>query len=115
LFDPADALSEKAFDALDSDPLYRQLCKSQKCYRARLTPKPWRCGIPQRPERWPWPDAKIESRFQQWQSRYAKASDAYATCALITVIGNREVHPDIQPIVNLHDEATRAGSKLPLA
>ena len=45
LFDPEAAASDGVFDALGADPLYRQLCKTQKCYRARLTPKPWRCGI----------------------------------------------------------------------
>jgi hypothetical protein len=27
---------------LRSDPNYMELCGVQKCYRARLTPKPWR-------------------------------------------------------------------------
>src|SRR5579883_40361 len=41
---PADsALAEEVFDALGADPLYQKLCRAQKCYRARLTPKPWRC------------------------------------------------------------------------
>src|SRR5579859_2071596 len=30
----------RVFEALGADPLYRILCKTQKCYRARLTPKP---------------------------------------------------------------------------
>ena len=34
LFDPEAAASNSVFDALGADPLYRQLCKSQKCYRA---------------------------------------------------------------------------------
>ena len=32
---------------IGSDPLYIHLCRRQKCFRARLTPKPWRdCGDP---------------------------------------------------------------------
>jgi hypothetical protein len=29
---------------LVTDPLYVKLCFKQECFRARLTPKPWRCG-----------------------------------------------------------------------
>ncbi len=43
LFDPETAAADGVFDALGADPLYRQLCKTQKCFRARLTPKYWRC------------------------------------------------------------------------
>jgi hypothetical protein len=37
-------VADGVFEALGADPLYRKLCKTQKCFRARLTPKPWRCG-----------------------------------------------------------------------
>jgi hypothetical protein len=44
-----------------ADPAFVQLCRAQKCFRARLTSKPWRCryrllagAIPARePERTP--------------------------------------------------------------
>jgi hypothetical protein len=37
---PGDAMCKTAFDAFESDPLYQKLCTTQKCFRARLTPKP---------------------------------------------------------------------------
>ena len=103
------------FEALGADPLYRKLCKTQKCFRARLTPKPWRCGLRGRPERWPWLDAKAESRFQKWEAQYQSSSSNWATCELVAQIGNSAVHAEVQPIVKLHDDATRVTSKLQLA
>jgi len=115
LFEPDVALTEAAFDALAADPLYRRLCKNQKCFRARLTPKPWRCDVEKPPSRWPWADAKAESHFQQWEKKYISACGEFATCNLIATFGSTQIHADIQPIVQVHDEATRAESKLALA
>jgi len=108
-------LADDVLRSLEADPLYHKLCKTQKCFRARLTPKPWRCGLAAKPERWPWLDAHAEHKFQKWEKQYQTDSDDFATCELIKTIGNSMVHPDIAPIIKLHDEATRTGSKLPLA
>ena len=115
LFDPESAVSDGVFDALGADPLYRQLCKAQKCFRARLTPKPWRCGIYDKPERWPWLTPRAEKRFHKWDSIYQNTSRNWVTCELLRTIGRREIHPDVRIIIDLHDEATRVESKLPLA
>ena len=90
-------LAEGVFEALGADPLYRKLCKTQKCFRARLTPKPWRCGIHRKPQRWPWLDAKQETRFQKWEAQYLSYSANWATCEFIRQIGNATVHPEVQP------------------
>lgn len=108
-------VSDGVFDALGADPPYPQLCKTQKCFRARLTPKPWRCGMAKPPSRGPFADAKAETPFKDWESRYRKACSQKATCELIVTIGNNAVHPDVQMILGVHDEATRAESKLALA
>jgi hypothetical protein len=115
LFEPETAVSGGVFDALGADPLYRQLCKAQKCFRARLTPKPWRCDVEKPPGRWPWPSEQDEARFNKWEAAYQSAAADYATCALIRKAGNSEAHPDVQLILGLHDETTRAESKLELA
>jgi hypothetical protein len=115
LFDPEAAASDGVFDALGADPLYRQLCQTQKCYRARLTPKPWRCGLHRKPERWPFLDARAEKSFQKWDAQYQSYSFNWATCALVKKIGNDTVHPAVQPILKLHDEMTKVESKLKLA
>ena len=103
------------FEALAADPLYRKLCTSQKCFRARLTPKPWRCGVRSRPERWPWRDEKRERRFQKWETLYQSYAFNWATCELLRHFGNPDVHPEVQSIIKLHDQATKAESGLKLA
>jgi hypothetical protein len=107
-------VTDEIFEALGADPLYRKLCKSQKCFRARLTPKPWRCEICQPPSRWPW-NEKEEKKFHKWEARYTEASADWATCEFVRQIGSTMVHPEVQPIIQLHDEATKVGSNLPLA
>ncbi len=42
---PSEPLAEEAFQEFKADILYRKLCVNQKCFRARLTPKSWRCGV----------------------------------------------------------------------
>lgn len=107
--------TDEIFEALGADPLYRKLCKSQKCFRARLTPKPWRCeGGLDRPPRWPW-NAKEERKFQAWEAEYKEVCADWATCAFVRQIGSATVHPEAQTVIQLHDEATRVGSNLPLA
>ena len=107
--------TDDIFEALGADPLYRKLCKTQKCFRARLTPKPWRCGTGNPPNRWPWLTPKAEQRFQKWLGEYESDCEEWATCTLLRQIGNATVHPDVQPIIKLHDEAARVGSNLELA
>jgi len=38
-----------------------------------------------------------------------------ATCELVRKAGNSDIHPDVQLILGVHDETTRAESKLELA
>jgi len=104
LFEPGTVDSEPVFDELGADPLYRQLCKSQKCFRARLTPKAWRCKIPLPPS-WPWPDARAEERFKKWEVRYLAACHERATCELIATLGN----PQVPTLVLQGDTGTGKG------
>lgn len=107
LFDPSDPVCEQVFAAVDADPLYRKLCQTQKCFRARLTPKPWRCRIGHPPARWPFADAGEEQAFKNWDSGYKAACGSKATCQLLDQ-GSGVVHAELGEIVALHDETTRA-------
>lgn len=115
LFDPEAVASNGVFNSLGADPLYTQLCKTQKCFRARLSPKPWRCGVFDKPDRWPFLTQKAEARFQKWEKQYEAESVNWATTALIRNIGIGNIHPDVQTIISIHDESTRAESKMELA
>ncbi len=48
LFDPTDSETLDLMRRFDCDPQYVLLCERQESFRARLTPKGWRCGL--------WPD-----------------------------------------------------------
>ena len=114
LFDPADGVCQAVFDSMGADPLYRKLCATQECFRARLTPKPWRCGMKNPPARWPFESLSAELAFKNWEEGYQSASRTKASCKLMSE-GTGVVHPDLQPLVRLHDEMTRATSPLLLA
>jgi len=115
LFEPEAAASDGVFEALGADPLYRQLCKTQKCFRARLTPKPWRCGVRRKPERWPFLDARAEKSFQKWDAQYQSFSFNWATCEFVKTVGNGAVHAEVQAVLKIHDEMTKANVKSQLA
>jgi hypothetical protein len=113
--DPAANTTIQIMNALGADPLYTRLCQAQKSFRARLTPKPWRCGLRAARVRWPWPDSQAEARFRAWEANYQRASAGYATCRLLQVLGREARSPEITAIVELHDRLTQATSALPLA
>jgi hypothetical protein len=115
---PAEPNSEatwRAMEVLGADPLYVRLCKNQECFRARLTPKPWRCGSYALRTRYPYEDQKAEAEVDRWIQQYTRKSNGYATCAFIQQLGSGFIHPEIGDLVQLHDERTLALSDLPLA
>jgi hypothetical protein len=101
--------------ALGCDPLYLRLCQEQACYRARLTPKPWRCGQERIHLVFPFEDAGQRERVARWSADYARRQRAFATCELVASLGRPGVHPEVRSFLELHDERTRVGSGLPLA
>jgi hypothetical protein len=115
LYVPASAEAEQFMTACDADPAYVRLCRVQKSFRARLTPKPWRCGVLPPPGRHPREDRKVQNDFDRWLSHYEKEAAGWATCDLIAEMGSGRIHEEIQPLIHLHDEATRCGSGVPLA
>ena len=99
---------------LRADPLYVKLCRAQKCFRARLTPKPWRIGIRTRPPAFPQVDQSA-TRMAQWRGEYDRRSAGFATCTLLAQFGAGTIHPAIANIVRLHDTTARIDTGLPLA
>jgi hypothetical protein len=115
LFDPASDEVATLLGELGCDPLYVRLCRSQQSFRARLTPKPWRCGAAPAPSRFPHETPQREAAFQQWLRDYDACCERYAVCDPLPGVGDDFVNADVAPVVGLHDEATRSGSGLPLA
>lgn len=118
LFDPSDPAVSDAFKELGSDPVYGRMCVKQQCFRARVSPKPWRIGITDhlrpRPGTWPVKEAQMPVR-NAWIARYEAAAGAFASCVWIESLGSGVTHPDVLPVQVWHDELSRAGSQLPIA
>lgn len=115
LFDPKSDQTFELLRTLGCDPLYARLCKAQECFRARLTPKPWRCGHSANTVRYPFDDAKRAEQFARWNAQYAARQKGYATCRFLGTLGSASVHPHAERIVELHDYSTRASEPLALA
>ncbi|MGQ0602530.1 MAG: hypothetical protein ACT4QE_12650 [Anaerolineales bacterium] len=103
-FHPADGEAQDILQSLDCDPLYVTLCRAQGSFRARLTPKPWRCGLPNPPGSFPRETPEAEQRHQQWVLHYQSTSAQYAVCRFIAHFGDARVHPEVAPILVLHDK-----------
>jgi hypothetical protein len=115
VFNPADESAQEILQELKSDSLYVKLCKDQDCFRARLSPKPWRCGIEKPPSRFPWQDARSELAYRSWEEKYKTASSRYDVCRSVGQFGSTEVHPDIEPILAVHDRWCISDYNLQLA
>ena len=108
--DSLDLLAE-----LGSDPLYIRLCKNRGCFRARLTPKPWRCGYASLKVDFPWLSPQEHDHVQAWVAGYRAARRKYACCDLVEVLGHDASDVRIARVVEFHDRETGVGSGLPLA
>jgi hypothetical protein len=115
VFDPKSSLALDLLQKMGSDPLYIKLCKAQECFRARLTPKPWRCGHHAATVRFPIEDEGAAQRQEKWQAKYDARQQGFATCRFLGELGNGTVHPEVAQVLELHDFATRANEALPLA
>ena len=110
---PYDPLADKTIDLLrqfGSDDLYVKLCRAQECFRARVSPKPWRCGSRKPPLRFPFADSAQEEQFRSWQRDYESIAEQFSVCALIGDLGSEQVHPEIAPVMELHDHFACAGA-----
>lgn len=117
-FDPTDATVAACFRDLGVDKLYALMCFNQACFRARVSPKPWRIGITQhlRPQPGVWPVAPERRATRDlWIEAYETIARAYSSCSFVESLGSGGVHPDAKQVQELHDEFCRATSQLPIA
>ena len=112
--DPASDETQDFLRGFGADPDFAKLCRVQASFRARLTPKPWRCDVPAPPGQHP-RDPATQQEFGAWLLKYETASRAHATCAFVEAIGTAPPGSDVQGIVDEHDRTTKASEKLPLA
>lgn len=93
---------------LRADVNYTRLCAKQNCFRARLTPKPYRAQIPAC--RYHWPQSPEEyARNQAWVKNYEMRAREFSVCRLVHACGNDFA---THALVRFHDAATCRPGKL---
>lgn len=107
---PSSAESKALLKAFNSDWLYQILCVKQDCYRARLTPKPYR--IKCKAHRVTFPrDQEQQSLLEQWVKSYEQHSAKFGVCKFVKQIGDEIPNK----IIKFHDAETRAYKSIKLA
>jgi len=109
------------FQAIGTDPVYARMCFNQNCFRARVTPKPWRTGMAT-PSRlkggvWPIQPDQLQSR-KDWVLRYDQARVDYSACRYVATLGEGGIIIRSAPIAfvqQVHDEWSEAQSGKPIA
>lgn len=114
-FDPAARDTQELMQRTGTDPAYMQLCRAQRSFRARLTPKPWRAECPLPPGAFPREGEKLQHRFASWLKRYDAARAHYRSCRYLETIGNGRPSARNARLIELHDRTTGIDEKLNLA
>lgn len=117
-FDPRGDETKACFDALGVDPVYARMCFNQHCFRARLTPKPWRIGLQRlrAPYSAAWrPEHALLPARQAWIEDYQRRSTGYAACRYLETLGGGAEDPALAAQREFHDLVCAADRELPLA
>lgn len=118
-FDAREPVVIEFFNALGVDPLYARMCDNQRCFRARVSPKPWRIGIGThlrpRPGVWPIDPGRMPER-RRWVEEYEQRARDYASCRYVEALGRTTATcPQALAVQRLHDEWCQAQRELPVA
>jgi hypothetical protein len=109
-FDPRDRETSKMMNEFNCDGLYMTLCHKQNCFRARLTPKPYRMKM--RRYKVQYPREEVDAALRQWLADYERESRNFSVCKFIEQAGARH---SLNNVVQLHDEITGTNFRQPLA
>ena len=115
IFDPRGDEAQLLFNALQADPNYVRMCKNQNCFRARISPKPWRIGIEAlRSGVWPVQEDRLLDR-EIWITKYQSLAQKYASCKFIEQLGSQLTHPKVKHVQSIHDQYCNANLNLEIA
>lgn len=109
--EPASKESKIIMKRFRSDYTYANMCIKQRCYRARLTPKPWRIKLKSLKAIFPFRTAEEDVRHQEWVTEYHQVSENFAACRLMESFGSAR----LEKALDYHDKFCKALSDLPLA
>lgn len=103
------------FKAIYADPYYDLMCQNQNCFRARISPKPWRIGVERlRQGIWPISNERMAHR-ENWVREYEQQAKDYASCRFVEQFGSQMVHPKAKRVQSIHDQYCKSDSLLDLA
>lgn len=111
-FDPTSDETQALLTEFGSDQLYIKMCRAQECFRARLTPKPYRMGRSNPPYRFPWITDERMREHREWERDYEGWCADYSACYLVDHFGTLDREKDIWDIVRIHDAVSCTGGKL---
>jgi len=94
---------ELLFQKLPVDRLYTRLCRTQLCFRARLTPKPWRIGLPRPSARFPFSTDLKQRSFNFWLAQYVAKSRNACAARRLELIGDAALPDAVRRVVDIHD------------
>ncbi len=117
-FQPDDPAVAACFKALGVDPVYARMCLNQRCFRARVSAKPWRIGMRDhiRPGNGAWPvPPEHQPARGRWIEKYEQAARNHSSCHYLESIGGGAEHPAARAVQLLHDDLCRANTPLPSA
>lgn len=114
-FEPRGEDVQTLFNAMYADPHYDLMCRNQNCFRARISPKPWRIGVERlRQGVWPVKDERLAQR-ESWVHHYEQHARNYASCRFIQQFGSQMIHEKAKRVQSLHDQYCKSNTQLDLA
>jgi hypothetical protein len=113
-YDPASDETREFLEACGSDPLYTHLTLNQKCFRARLSPKPWRCHSNRPPFLFPRETGEQQEAFLLWEEKYTTAACKFSVCEQVGEIGGASETAEGVFVRKMHDSYCISAGK-PLA
>lgn len=102
VFSPDDESLHQLMQQMGVDELYQKLCKRQKCFRARLTPKPWRAGVSRPPVRYPLM-GEYSRVYLKWLEKYETKSKKFRVVRYLESFGQQPVCRSAELILKIHD------------
>lgn len=108
-YDPRAEDTVALLQAVKSDPRFNTMCHKQRCFRARLTAKPWRIGLAAAPgsTAWPFSERLLQARGD-WLKQYEVAAAQTAACRYLEDWGSGQPCSAALEVQKLHDELSRA-------
>ncbi len=117
-FEPRSDEVQGFMKAIDTDWMYVRMCNNQNCFRARVSPKPWRIGIKARigprPGVWPLRPQHLPRR-KAWVTGYDLASEKYSSCRFVEQLGDTRIDRKCESVRAVHDRYCKADSQLEIA